>query len=127
MWPLLLAMVLITWQQKVINSLPKGIFAIALLQLPFVLQQYFVLVPRRIGLGGGIVPVDIVSGTFGASLFAGGANAVLAAFMTIVVACLLGLWKHSVLPAWKAVFLSLLLLSPLLLLLLSFVIGHGSF
>ena len=84
-----------------------------MLQLPFVAHEYLVLVPKRVGLGGGIVPVDIVAGTFGAILEAGGANAVLAAYQVIVVACLLALWKNGALSGFKAAVLSLMLLSPM--------------
>jgi hypothetical protein len=112
MWALLLAFILIRWQAETIDSIPKGILVIAFLQLPFVLHQYLVLVPKRVGLGDGIVPVDVVSGTFGATLYGGGANAVLAAFTMIVVACLLSLWKHGALSATKAATMSLLFLAP---------------
>jgi hypothetical protein len=113
MWPLLLALILIRWDQETIALIVRGLLAIAFLQLPFVLHQYFMLVPLRQGLGDGIVPVDIVSGTFGASLYGGGANAVLAAYLVITVACLLGLWKHGTMSAAKAVLFCVLLLAPL--------------
>ena len=64
MWPFLVALLLIRWAPEELRSWPKGILAIGLLQLPFVIHQYFVLVPRRVGLGDNIVPVDIVVGTF---------------------------------------------------------------
>ena len=79
MWALFLGMILIHWRRDIIKTIPQGMLLIAFLQLPFVLHQYLFLVPKRVGLGGGIVPVDVVSGTFGGSLYGGGANAVLAA------------------------------------------------
>ena len=91
-----------------------GLLLIALLQLPFAAHQYLCLVPKRIGLGEGIVPADVVAGTFGATLLGGGANAVLAAFLVIVVGLLLALWKNGVLSAADGQLLSLLLLTPLL-------------
>ncbi len=66
-WGLLIGLALVKWPQDIIDRLPRVMLAIAFLQLPFVLHQYFVIVPTRTGLGGGIVPVDIVSGTFGAA------------------------------------------------------------
>ena len=75
-----MAFVLCRWPDKFIDSIPKAIFWFAILQLPFALHQYFVLVPMRADIGGGIVAIDIVAGTFGASEFGGGANAVLSAF-----------------------------------------------
>ena len=60
------ALTMIVWPRKVIDALPPLMLGVAILQLPFVLQQYVVLVPRRMGYGEGIVPYDIVAGTFGA-------------------------------------------------------------
>jgi hypothetical protein len=113
MWSVFFALALARWRpQDRLDALPFLLLAVALLQLPFVAHQYYFLVPLREGLGGGIVPVDIVAGTFGASLFGGGANAVLALFMFMVSACLLALWKSGALPPWIAFALSFLLLSP---------------
>lgn len=113
MWGLFLSVVYLRWNERFTKNLAWGLFLIALLQLPFVLHEYLVLVPKRVGLGGGIVPVDIVAGTFGAVLEAGGANAVLAAYQCVVVACLLALWKNGALSGFKAAVLSLALLSPM--------------
>jgi len=113
MWGLFLSVVYLRWNQLFTKNLAWGLFLIALLQLPFVAHEYLVLVPKRVGLGGGIVPVDIVAGTFGAILEAGGANAVLAAYQCIVVACLLALWKNGALSGFKAAVFSLALLSPM--------------
>jgi hypothetical protein len=112
MWGLFLSVVFLRWNNRFTKNLAWGILAIALLQLPFVAHEYLVLVPKRV-LGGGIVPVDIVAGTFGAVLEAGGANAVLAAFQVVVVACLLALWKNGALSGFKAAVMSLALLSPM--------------
>ncbi len=103
------------WDHSTLDrSLVRVLILLAVVQLPFALHQYLYLVPQRIGLGGGIVPVDIVSGTFGASLLGGGANAVLAAFQIIVVGLLLALWKNGAMSLFKMATLSLLLLAPLL-------------
>jgi len=113
MWGLFLSIAFLRWPANFAKNVAWGILLIALIQLPFVAQEYIVLVPKRIGLGNGIVPVDIVAGTFGAILEAGGANAVLAAFQVIVVACLLGMWKNGALSGFTTAVLSLLLLSPM--------------
>ena len=65
------------------------------------------------GYGEGIVPYDIVAGTFGASEFGGGANAVLSAFMLIVVAVLLALWNNKALSTAKLAVLALPLMVPI--------------
>jgi hypothetical protein len=113
MWGLFLSVVFLRWPASFTKRLAWGLFLIALLQLPFVAQEYLILVPKRVGLGGGIVPVDIVAGTFGATLDAGGANAVLAAYQVVVVACLLALWKNGALSGFKAAVFSVALLSPM--------------
>jgi len=115
MYGLFLAVVYLRWPATFTRNLAWGLLLIALVQLPFVAQEYLILVPKRVGLGGGIVPVDIVSGTFGAVLEAGGANAVLAAYQVIVVACLLALWKNGVVSGFITALLSLVLLSPMVL------------
>lgn len=113
MWVFFFGLLQIRWKPDVFRSLPRSILYLAFLQLPFVLHQYIFLVPKRIGIGGGIVPADVVSGTFGASLYGGGSNAVLAAFMMVVIACLFGLWKHGSLSKARTIAMSLLFLSPL--------------
>lgn len=118
MWPFLLGLVLVRWSPGVIRTIPRAMLLVVLLQLPFVVHQYVFLVPLRYGLGTapvGFQPVDIVAGTFGAHLYGGGANAVLAAFMMMALACFAGLWKHGALTTSRAVSLSLVAISPLLL------------
>jgi hypothetical protein len=115
MWVFFLGVAFLCWNETFARNLLWGLLLLALLQLPFVAHQYFYLVPLRKPLmGDGLVPVDIVAGTFGATLFGGGATAVLAAFQIIVVGMLLALWKNGVLSTLKTALLSLLLLSPLL-------------
>lgn len=95
------------------KRLPALFLLIALIQLPFVAHQYLVLVPLREGLGDySVIAVDIIVGTFGGQMFGGGANAVLTLFMFIVVACLLGMWRHGALSAGKTAVLVPLLLVP---------------
>jgi hypothetical protein len=115
MWVFFVCVVFLRWPPNFIKRVAWGLFLIALLQLPFVAQEYLILVPKRMGLGGGIVPVDIVAGTFGAILEAGGANAVLAAYEVCVVACLLALWKNGALSGLKTVVFSVALLSPMVI------------
>jgi hypothetical protein len=110
-----LGVALLRWDhRKLDRSLLRALVLIALLQVPFAFHQYFYLVPRRLGLGDGIVPVDIVAGTFGATLYGGGANAVLAAFQIIVVGLLLALWKNGATSLLRTALLSAVILSPLL-------------
>jgi hypothetical protein len=115
MAPFFFGVLFLRWDHgKLDRDVVRAFILVGLLQLPFALHQYLYLVPQRIGLGGGIVPVDIVAGTFGATLFGGGANAVLAAFQIIVVALLLALWKNGAMPFFRMAVLTALLLAPLL-------------
>ena len=49
----------------------------------------------------GLVPVDIIAGTFGGELFGGGNNAEMATFLIIVLAFLLSRWRSGLLPTKK--------------------------
>lgn len=114
MWGFFLGVVFLRWKPSFVDTWPRALAGIALLQLPLAAHQYFVLAPKRLGMGGNIVAVDIVAGSFGAEFYGGGANAVLAAFLIIVIGCLLAMWKNGVLSVWKASSLSVLLFLPLL-------------
>jgi len=113
MWPFLFAMILVAWRSEDLDSIAKTVLAIAIIQIPFAVHQYLFLMPQRLGLGSGVVAADIVSGTFGGNLFGGAPNAVLAAFMMIVIACVIGVWKRGVLSSGTAVFLVLVFVSPM--------------
>lgn len=114
MWAFFLGIIFLRWKPSFVDTWPRALLAIALLQLPVAAHQYLVLVPQRMGWGGNIVAVDIVAGTFGAEFFGGGANAVLAAFMIIIVGGLLAMWKNGMVSVPKLTFLSALLFTPLL-------------
>lgn len=114
MWAFFLGIIFLRWKPAFVDTWPRALLAIALVQLPVAAHQYLVLVPQRTGWGGNIVAVDIVAGTFGAEFYGGGANAVLAAFMIIVIGCLLAMWKNGVLSVPKLTLLSALLFTPLL-------------
>ncbi len=113
MWTLFIALAMGLWRPQVIDALPRMALWLALLQLPFVLQQFLVLVPMREHIPG-LVAVDVVAGTFGGDPLGGGDNAVLTVFVIIVSACLLGMWRHGALSGLVALSGVLLLLSPLL-------------
>ncbi len=115
-WGLLFAMAYIGWDKRLMEiTLPRVIFIIALIQIPFALHQYLFVVPSRVGIVRGLVPIDIVSGTFGGSVLGGGANAVLAAYMFVVWSCVLALWKNKVISLTRMLVISAILLSPVLI------------
>jgi len=109
---LFFALVMMPWPRRVIDLFPRLMLYTAFFQLPFVAHQYLFLVPLRTGFGEGVVPYDVVAGTFGASKFGGGANAVLSAFMLIVFAVLLSLWNNKAISLRRLIILSVPLLIP---------------
>lgn len=115
-WGVLLALALLSWPDDLMRrQLPKALLVLGLLQLPFVLHQYLVLVPQRETMAiDGLVAVDVIAGTFGAQFDGGGANSMLAAFMFIVLAGLIGLWQKGQLSGRVLAVLGLLLMSPML-------------
>ena len=112
MWGLLLALALIRWPESFVDRLPRFLLAVAWLQIPFAAHQFLFIVPQRQGIDG-IVPVDIVVGTFGGQRFGGGANAALAVFLILVIAGIVSAWKEGVISGRKALFFGLPLLGPL--------------
>jgi len=71
-WGLMFGLALIPFRRETTNTLLKLMLLIAFIQIPLAAHQFFVLVPQRYGLGDGIVPVDVVAGSFGAHRFGGG-------------------------------------------------------
>ena len=115
MWGLFFAVMCATSNNTAMHQLPRWFIAIALLQLPFVLHQYFVLVPIRTGIGGLVVAEDIVAGTFGGELDAGGANAVLSLFAVLAAALVLSIYRSGVTSGRITVLLGAVILLPLVL------------
>lgn len=110
---LFFAICLLRWKDASINRLPAALIVVGLVQLPFVIQQYLVLVPARQNLGKGIVAEDIVSGTMGGSMLGGGSNAVLSLLMITVIALLAGLYKNHRMRLLPALSLIVLCALPL--------------
>ncbi|MFO1468551.1 MAG: hypothetical protein U1F35_19260 [Steroidobacteraceae bacterium] len=114
MWALFLGIIYLRWPENFGKQLLIGLLVIGFIQLPFCAHEYLFLVPKRVGLGNGIVPVDVVAGTFGALLLGGGANAVLAAYQVILSGWMMAMWKNGLISIVTAGVVSLLLLSPML-------------
>ncbi len=114
MWALFLGLTVMSWDSRTIDSIPKLLMWVAVLQIPFVLHQYLYLVPMRIALQEpGLVPVDVVSGTFGGRVAGGGANAVLSLFLITVAACVAGLWREGVVRTGVAIAAIAVLVLPI--------------
>jgi|GEM_PF-829170 len=113
-WGLMFGLALIPFHRTTTNTLLKLALLIAFIQIPIAAHQFFVLVPQRFGLGDGIVPVDVVAGTFGAHKFGGGENSVLSAYMVMSIAFLAALWRNGAMKTWLFVLAVLPLFWPII-------------
>ena len=114
MWVFFLGVVFLHWGRAFDRQLWRGLLLLALLQLPFAAHEYLVLMPRRyFYMSEGVIPADVIAGTFGAQALGGGANAVLAAYQVIIVGLVLAMWKNGVMGTFRMGVLAALLLSPL--------------
>lgn len=89
---------------------------VALFQLPWAVYELVKLVPVREGLVTaypGLVPIDVVAGTFGANITMGGANAEMATFLIIVLAFLLARLREKTLGLGRLALLAPFVLTPL--------------
>lgn len=112
---LLFAFATLPFSADNIRRWQKLMLGIALLQLPFALYEFLVLVPLRGGLASGSDATDVVAGTFGANLVGGSSNAEMAAFLLIVFAFLFARWRAGSLSGGRFWLLSFLCLLPLAL------------
>ncbi|MBI1890597.1 MAG: hypothetical protein HYS18_08125 [Burkholderiales bacterium] len=110
---LLFALAALPFASSDMQRWQKLFLLIALLQLPFALYEFLVLVPLRGGLQAGSEATDVVAGTFGANLNGGSANAEMAAFLLIVTAFLLARRRAGLLSGWRTALLGILCLIPL--------------
>lgn len=109
------ALALFNVKKNDVASLKKMLLLIALLQLPFAIYEFLVLVPLRGGLEAGGEATDVVAGTFGANLVGGSANGEMAAFLLVVFAFLMARWRAKLLTTLRFISLAVLCLAPLVL------------
>lgn len=116
---LMLAVAWLGLSDRQMLSLRKLIVVVVLFQLPWATYELLELVPRREALRfaySGLVPIDVVAGTFGASLTTGGANAEMATFLLVVLTFLLARMRERIPGAGrKLLLLAPFVLAPLLL------------
>lgn len=89
---LLFALAWFSFSEDHLKRWRRFFLIVALVQLPWALYELVALVPIREGLRlayPGLVPIDVVAGTFGANMTTGGANAEMATFLIVVFAFLL--------------------------------------
>lgn len=110
---LMFALATIAFVPRKVFGWLKFLFALALIQLPFTLYQFFVLVPQRQNMPRSVVPVDIVVGTFEGQIDAGGNSNAMVFFVVLVGAGILALYRESLLKGWKLPVALGLCLAPL--------------
>lgn len=96
MWGITLALAWLGYRPVEAARFIKFLGVLALVQMPFVLHQYLVLVPQRSSATAAaqkIVAVDIVAGTFGGNMAGGGRSADLAILVVIAVTLFFAQWK----------------------------------
>lgn len=114
-WGVFAGLALLSFKPGTYRNIVRFLVALALVQLVFAAYQRAVVVPQRVGLGGGVVAIDAVSGTFESSFLGGGSSSVLVFFLLTVFAFVFRLWLDGQLSGWRAFLSSVLLLGPLAL------------
>ena len=117
-WGLLFVIYFLIKDEKEAAKLMRFLLILGLIQLPFVLHQFIVLVPKRSGLIAAehnIVAVDIVAGTFGGSMSGGGRSSSLALLIVVCVTLILASWREGLIGIRRMAVTSFILFLPLLL------------
>lgn len=99
---LALAVMPLDWNDH--RRLRKTFFWIALLQIPFVLYEAFVLVPIRIAIAGADATsqvTDVIAGTFGANIKGGSPGAEMVAFVLMLIGFAWARWRTGTLSTWR--------------------------
>jgi hypothetical protein len=113
---LMFALAWLTIDERSVTHWRKLFVFVALIQLPWAAYELIKLVPIREGLAyayPGIVPIDVVAGTFGANMTSGGANAEMATFLIIMLLFLLARLRSGALPKGRLLWLAPIILAPL--------------
>lgn len=117
MWGLIAAMAWLRFDPARAGAILRILLWVALIQMIFVLHQYFVLVPQRTGIEDAkhyVVAVDIVSGTFGGDVRGGGRSADLAIIAALVITLLFAQWHYGYRRLRSALVLSGIVFAPML-------------
>jgi hypothetical protein len=115
---LLFAMAWFRFSAKQIKLWQTFFIIVAFLQLPWAIYELVKLVPIREGVVDayrGIVPIDVVAGTFGATLYGGGSSGEMTIFLVIVMAFLITRRREKLIGQGKFIFLFFIVLLPLFL------------
>lgn len=112
-WGLLFAGAWLLREPRDFARLFKLLAVVAALQLPLALYQRIVLVPMRNGLGNGVVPIDVVSGTFEATMLGGGNSSAMVLFLTVAAVVLVSAWREGAIGFGRFLFALVWVLVPM--------------
>jgi hypothetical protein len=112
-WGLMFALTAVPFTPKTVRRWVVALLLIALAQLPFALYQKIQLVPMRVNMPNGIVPVDIVAGTFEANMMGAGSNSIMVLFLLIALATVLAALRDKVLRLPVGLLMMAILAAPL--------------
>lgn len=96
-WGLMFILSAAVFSARTVRHWLTFMLLVALLQLPLALYQKVMLVPMRVNMPNGVVPVDIVAGTFEASMLGAGNNNVMVFFLIVAIAMLLAAYREGML------------------------------
>jgi hypothetical protein len=113
-WGFLFAFALIRYHGDFARGMRILLLAIAFLQVPFVIQQWFVVMPQRVAYGL-LSADDVIAGTFGADLYGGGNNALLSAYLIMAIGLLISMWRERIIRVWWLIASVLFLVFPVFL------------
>lgn len=117
MWGLMLALAWFGYKPVDATRFITFLGFLTVVQLPFVLHQFLVLVPQRSGVADGelgIVAVDIVAGTFGGDMGGGGRTSDLAVLVAFAIVLFFAQWKQGVRQPRSALGFIALAFAPIL-------------
>lgn len=114
--PIFLALILLPLNSNICRRLLWVLLGVALIQVPVSLLQQLFVVPYKVHLTGTIGPVlgDAIVGTFGGSMFAGGASSFLGLFLIYAIGCTLSLAFYGQITWKRSFIISICFFSPLL-------------
>ncbi|MGZ8941901.1 MAG: hypothetical protein ACXW00_03920 [Methylobacter sp.] len=118
MWGLLFSLCWLNFDERNIRRWQFFFLIVALIQVPFAIYENILLVPMREALVNffpDMVPIDVVGGTFGSSLYGGGNSGEMATFLVIILAFLLARTMQKTLSIGRLIPLTLWILFPLFL------------
>ncbi len=114
-WGLMFALAFVALEGKDVRRIGLFLIGLAAVQVPIALYQRAVLVPMRQNMPKDVVPIDVVAGTFEATMWGGGQSSVMVFLCIGVLALLIALWRDRVIGTFKAMLLLAVVAAPLAL------------